>query len=177
MHPTEPRVIGPVDFNVVQERMNMKTIAYSILGCLAIASTCAAGDLRIVYSSAGLTKVEVSEEKQLHLAWHTGRLPFDKGDNSPMRQSLEAYDSHSSVIYLTKSELSEFEKWIEKNGILNLKSKYPEPEKKTYGSAFQSSLTVELDDKKYSIVLKPRPTFSLTPVQSLHSARWRPTRI
>ena len=83
--------------------------------------------------------------------WHSGRLPFEKGDNSPILQSLEGYDRHSSDIWLTKSELEEFRNWIEKNGMLQLKSEYPEPENKTYGSAFHSSLTIECDGEQHSI--------------------------
>lgn len=40
---------------------------------------------------------------------------------------------------------------LERNGILDLEPKYPEPEKKTYGFAFNSSLTVEFDRRKRSI--------------------------
>ena len=129
----------------------MKTAILSLVGCLVIATTAAASDLRIEYSHAGLTTVQVTKQRQLHFAWHTGRLPFERGDNSPILQSLEGYDSHSSVIWLTKSELAEFKNWIEKHGILDLKSKYPEPENKTYASTFHSSLTVEFDGKKHSI--------------------------
>lgn len=129
----------------------MKNAIFSLVGCLVIATSTAACDLQIEYSYAGLIHVQVTKQRQLHYSWHTGRLPFENGDNSPILQSLEGYDSHSSVIWLTKSELAEFKSWIEKHGILNLKSKYPEPENKTYGSAFHSSLTIEFEGKKHSI--------------------------
>jgi len=129
----------------------MKRLALPAFCSLVFAATCDAADLVIVYNHAGLTDVKVTERKQLHFGWHTRRLSFEKGDSSPMRQSLEAYDSHSAVIWLTKAELSRFRQWVEQNGILDLKSKYPEPEQKTYGSAFHSSLTVELDGRKHAL--------------------------
>jgi hypothetical protein len=124
----------------------MKTSLLAIVSCLAIAVTAAAADLQIEYGSAGLTSVKVDERSRLHFAWHTGRL-----DTPLSLQSLDGYDSHSAVIWLTKAEMEKFRQWIEQNRILDLKPEYPEPEQKTYGSAFQSSLSVELDRKKKSL--------------------------
>jgi hypothetical protein len=129
----------------------MKTAILCLVGCLVMATTGAACEFRIEYSYAGLINVQVTKQRQLHFTWHTGRLPYENGDNSPIVQSLEGYDRHASVIWLTKLELADFKNWIEKNGILYLKSTYPEPENTTYGSAFHSSLTVELDGKTHSV--------------------------
>lgn len=132
-------------------KKHMKTVVLSLLAGLAIARAVAAADLRIEYSHAGLTKIQVNEQQQLHFQWHTGRLPYKKGDSSPIHQNLDAYDSHSTAIWLTEMEMAGFENWIEKHGIFDLESKYPEPENMTYGSAFHSSLHVELGDKHYSL--------------------------
>jgi hypothetical protein len=134
----------------IEEKL-MKAMILSGVGLLLVASMATAEGIKIVYSSAGLTKVEVTEQKQLQFVWHTGRLPFEEGDSSPMQQSLAAYDSHSATIWLTKAEMETFRQWIDQNGILDLKTEYPEPEQKTYGSAFHSSLSVELDGKKKSL--------------------------
>ncbi|MBN2007935.1 hypothetical protein JW960_01170 [candidate division KSB1 bacterium] len=50
-----------------------------------------------------------------------------------MRQSLEAYESHSLFIWLTKTEINAFVQWIRDNRVLDFKSTYPQPEIKTYG--------------------------------------------
>ena len=123
----------------------------SFLGCLVIAVPAVAGELRIEYDYAGLTSIHVNEQRQILLTWHTRRLPFDNNDISPMRQSLDAFDSHSSTIWLTESELNELEKWIINNAILEFPLTYPEPEEKTYGSAYRYSLAVEYDGKKHSL--------------------------
>lgn len=120
----------------------MKTSLLAIVSCFAIMVTAAAADLLIDYGSAGLTSVKVDERNRLHFAWHTGRL-----DTPLSLQSLDGYDSHSAIIWLTKAEVEKFRKWTEQNRILDLKTEYPEPEQKTYGSAFQSYLSV-LRDKR-----------------------------
>ena len=129
----------------------MRSGTLLFLGCLVLSGSVIAGELRIDYDYAGLTKIHVTEHKQLVIKWHTRRLPFENGDISPMRQSLDAYDSHSSVIWLTRVELNEFEHWIEETDVFNLPSTYPVPEEQTYGSAFRSTLTVELDGRNHSL--------------------------
>jgi hypothetical protein len=127
--------------------MKSMTVATFLLA----ASVSAAGELLIEYKHAGLMRVSVTERKQLDFAWTTGRLPFDEQDASPMRQTMEAYDSHGATIWLTKSEMEQLRKWIADSKIFDLESAYPEPEQKTYGSAFHSSLSVEVDGKKKSV--------------------------
>jgi hypothetical protein len=127
----------------------MKSMIVCIL--LLVACVSVGGELLIEYKHAGLLRVSVTERKQLDLAWTTGRCPFDELDASPMRQTIEAYDSHGATIWLTKSEMEQLRKWIVDGKIFELESAYPEPEQKTYGSAFHSSLSVELDGKKKSV--------------------------
>jgi ASC-1-like (ASCH) protein len=129
----------------------IKKLVLSFAGCLMLVSLATAGNLRIQYHHAGLMKIEVSIENQLRFEWHTGRRSFQEGDCFPMKQSLESYDSHMALIWLTGMEMGSFENWIVRNGILDLDALYPEPEEKTYGSAFCSSLIVELNGRKYSL--------------------------
>jgi hypothetical protein len=129
----------------------MRACILGLVGWLALTAGVQAGDVRLDYSHAGLTRVTVDEQHRLHYSWHTGRQPFDQTDNSPMRQSLEAYDSHSAVIWLTRTELGRFQDWVEKNGIFDLPATYPEKEPPTYGSAFQSELAIELGDRKQAL--------------------------
>jgi hypothetical protein len=124
----------------------MKEFALCAVACLAVAAASDADDLRLEYTHAGLTSVKVDQLGRLHFSWHTGRL-----DTPVAQQSLDGYDSHSAVIWLTKAELGRFKDWIDQYDILNLKSEYPESEKKTYGSAFRSALTVEVGGKKRSV--------------------------
>ncbi len=129
--------------------MISRMLPYIVLS-MVVSTTAFAGDVQIEYNHAGLTGVKIDEKNRLHLSWHTQRRPFDQKDISPMRQNFSAYDSHSSVIWLTKAELERLSNWAKNFHGLKLKPKYPEREKPTYGSAFQSSLTVAFGDTKLS---------------------------
>jgi hypothetical protein len=136
--------------------MIAKFHVYTVAVCLAIAATARAGDLRILYESSSLTKIEVSELKpssrwQMRFTWHTLCAPVDEKDDFGDHQSLESFDTHSTEIKLTTAELAQLENWVKQYEIFDLKSEYPESSVRTYGSAFVSSLTVELDGKKFTL--------------------------
>jgi hypothetical protein len=136
--------------------MIAKFYVFTVAVFLAIAATARAGDLRIVYDSSSLTKIEVSELKpssrwQMRFTWHTPCAPVDEKDNFGEHQSLESFDKHSAEIKLTTAELARLENWVKQNEIFDWKSEYPESSVQTYGSAFPSSLTVEMDGKKYTL--------------------------
>lgn len=74
----------------------MKILTLSALVCLAILTTANAGDLRIEYSQAGLTQVQVTEWHPSHSTPQvvengSNRMLFDKGS------SLEKKEAHAGT--------------------------------------------------------------------------------
>jgi hypothetical protein len=122
---------------------------FAVAVCLAVGTDAVAVAVTVKYDHAGLTQIEI-ESGRLHYVWHTQRK-FGAGEPAPMRQDMSNYDRHEVVIWLTGEEFVSVTKWIQMRKVLDLPAKYPAKADKTYGSAFQTSLTAVLEDRKNSI--------------------------
>lgn len=103
--------------------------------------------ISVNYNHAGLTLIKI-ENGQLHYIWHTLR----KRDKPlPVRQDMSSYDRHEVHIWLTDSEINAIVQWIKNRKVFDLPASYPVRAQKTYGSAFQTTLSVTFEDQKHSI--------------------------
>lgn len=125
----------------------LMTIA--IVTCLFSAEHAIAVAAAVNYDHAGLTQIRI-ESGRLHYVWHTQRK-FAPGEPAPMRQNMTNYDRHEVTIWLTGDELASVTKWMETHKVFDLPATYPAKAEKTYGSAFENSLSVTLEDRKHSI--------------------------
>jgi hypothetical protein len=133
--------------------MTMRLIlqAVTVAFCIGTlwAADAAAVSLAVNYDHAGLTQIRI-ESGRLHYVWHTQRK-FSRGEPATMRQDMTNYDRHEVVIWLTGDEVASVVKWIEARKVFDLPGAYPAKAEKTYGSAFETSLSVTLEDRKHSI--------------------------
>jgi len=105
--------------------------------------------LAVNYDHAGLTQIRI-ERGQLHYIWHTQRH-FGTNELAPSRQDMTNYDRHEVHIWLTGDEIVSISKWMEGNKVFDLPSTYPSKAEQTYGSAFQTTLSLTLEDRKHNI--------------------------
>jgi hypothetical protein len=132
-------------------KMNQILQVMPLAFCIATlwASDAAAVAVAVNYDHAGLTQVRI-ENGRLHYVRHTQRK-FGSGELAPMRQNMTNYDRHEVVIWLTGAEVASVVKWMETRKVFDLPGTYPAKADKTYGSAFETSLSVTLEDRKHSI--------------------------
>jgi len=122
--------------------------ALALGACLAAASDALALAVAIDYDHAGLTQIRI-EGGRLHYVWHTERK-FGRGELAPSRQDMSHYDRHEVVIWLTGDEAASVVKWMETHKVFDLPAKYPAKAEKSYGAAFQTTLSMTLEDRKHS---------------------------
>jgi hypothetical protein len=108
----------------------------------------------IDYEHAGLTRLVLHPagpgvDGKLSLTWHTMR----KSDGAvTTRQDMSSYDRHELDAWLTSSELSAFRQWAETNRFGRFQSPFPtKPGPATYGSAFETSLTVDANGSRRTL--------------------------
>ena len=123
--------------------------AVALVICLFSAEHAIAVAVAVNYDHAGLTQIRI-ESGRLHFVWHTQRK-FAPGEPAPMRQDMTNYDRHEVTIWLTGDEVASVAKWMETRKVFDLPATYPAKAEKTYGSAFETSLNVTLEDRKNSI--------------------------
>jgi hypothetical protein len=124
-------------------------MAVAIIICLFSAEHAIAVAVAVNYDHAGLTKIKI-ESGRLHYVWHTQRK-FARGEIAPVRQDMTNYDRHEVIIWLTGDEVALVAKWMETCKVFDLPATYPAKPEKTYGSAFETSLNVTLEDRKHGI--------------------------
>jgi hypothetical protein len=101
------------------------------------------------YTHAGLTDITVKDGK-LRYVWHTLRLW--EGKVSPTPSDLDEYDRHQVDVWLTDKELHRFRDWVAQHKVFRFDKEYPSSsDRRSYGAAFHSSLTVSQGDKKHTV--------------------------
>ena len=128
--------------------MKVSVLLVIALLLLASCSSASAVAIGVDYDHAGLTQIRIKAGR-LHYVWHTLR----KHDGpAPLRQDMSSYDRHEVHIWLTGQEADAIVQWMKKRKVFALPKKYPpRKQKKTYSSAFRSTLLVTLEDSKHSI--------------------------
>lgn len=121
----------------------------AVISCLFSAANAFAVAITINYDHAGLSEIRV-EAGRLHYVWHTQRK-FGQGELAAAWQDMTNYDRHEVDIWLTGDELASLVKWMDTHKVLELPANYPSRANKTYGSAFQTTLSVTLEDRKHSM--------------------------
>ena len=104
-------------------------------------------DLGVSYDHAGLTQINV-QTGHLRFVWHTLRK-YDKP--TPALQDMSSYDRHEVDIWLTDSEIDAISQWMKNSKVFDLPAMFPSKANQTYGSAFQTKLTVTLQGRKRSV--------------------------
>jgi hypothetical protein len=133
----------------------MKTLCFAFLLVLASNSLAqSTNTVGIEYEHAGLTRLALHPagpgvDAKLSLTWHTARK--SEGIVAD-RQDMSSFDRHELDAWLTPSELSTFRQWAETNRIGRFQSPFPtKPGPASYGSAFETSLTVDIDGSRRTL--------------------------
>lgn len=109
-----------------------------------------APSVAVHYDYAGLTQIKI-ERGQLHYVWHAERH-YGKDRLAPARADMSAFDRYEAHIWLTDEEIASVRKWIDDHKVLGMPATYEDRgPQETYGSAFNSVLSVALGERKHSI--------------------------
>jgi hypothetical protein len=131
----------------------MRVICLALFLLLTVnASAQSTNIVAIEYEHAGLTRLVLrppnqKSDSQLSLTWHTHR----KSDELATAQDIRSFDRHQLDAWPTSSELAKFRQWAQTNQFARFQTSFPsKPGPATYGSAFPTTLTVEIDGSRRS---------------------------
>jgi hypothetical protein len=104
--------------------------------------------ISLSYTHAGLTAITVKDGK-LRYVWHTLRQREGKVSTP---SNLDEYDRHQVDVWLTDKELQRFRDWVAQHKVFGFDKDYPSSsDRRSYGAAFHSGLTVSQGDKKHTV--------------------------